>query len=271
MLSIASSSECSVGVFVLPVTSLISNQLVSTGDNKTLAVTYGSIFQKAIRVPSNLRPDHSSDDLFINKAIEESIQNYLHAGVYASDAKYFRGLRHMIKSFHDINRSPWMEDFLMRVFEPIIWRSMKCANAVVRSQATQLFLDVFPLQRSTSSSEESDAIIQKQFDQLTNLLKDADHRVRAIATEGVCHILREYWDALPLSTIHNLLKYIFDTLAVDSSSANVRLAAMSGIHELLQQPLSHSTLKSLLPLLSKSISDKSEKVRLQFINILVQV
>jgi hypothetical protein len=242
-----------------PVATIIRNNLIAVSSAKELAKIYGHLLQKSVSADS-----HSPD-------IEETIQNFLHDAVYAADPKYFAGLRALIKSFHDVNRSSWLEDFLVRIFDPIIWRSMKCANATVRSQASQLFLDVFPLQKQSSKPEECDAIIQKQFDQLAQLLKDADHKVRAIATRGVCTILREYWDALPISTIQTLLKYICDTLAVDTSSVLVRLAAISGIHDILSQPLSHSMMKNLLPLLSQSVYDKSDRVRLEFIKILITV
>lgn len=205
------------------------------------------------------------------RLLEETIQAYLHDAVHAQDPKYFQALRRLIKSFHDAQRFPWQEDMLTRIFDPIIWRSLRCANAMVRVQATALFLDVFPLQKSTSNPEEADAIIQKQFDQLSNLLKDADQRVRGVATQGICHILKEYWEVLPIATIHNLLKYVVETLAVDSTCADVRVAAIRGIKDILMQTLSHPTVRVLLPFLQKTIFDKSDKVRLAFYELLHEV
>lgn len=91
-----------------------------------------------------------------------------------------------------------------------------------------VFFDAFPLQGSDSSAVESDAILQKQFDLLSSLLKDTDHRVRAAAASGVCHILREYWEALPPQTTRQILSYVVGTLGHDSSCATVRLAVITG-------------------------------------------
>lgn len=160
---------------------------------------------------------------------------------------------------------------LLRIYGPILWRSLRCANALVRAQATMLFFDAFPLQDSDISVVESDTILQKQFDLLSSLLKDTDHRVRAAAASGVCHILREYWEALPAQTTRQILTYVVGTLGHDSSCATVRLAVISGLGEVLDQPLAHSVLKGLLPLVANALHDKSQAVRVAFIGILNKV
>jgi condensin-2 complex subunit G2 len=176
----------------------------------------------------------------------------------------------LFQSFHDVQRAK-LDAALLRIYDPILWRSLRCANAQVRAQAAVFFLDVFPLQHAEGRAEDNDRILQKQFDLLASLLTDSDHNVRAHAALGVCHILKEYWESLPVNTTHNILKYLIDTLSCDVSCANVRHAVFVGLNELFQQPLAHAVLKQLLPLLQNSIHDKSEKVRVAFIRILCQV
>lgn len=267
-------------LFMNQVSTLIRNNLVvSVGSLRDAAKIYGQLLQKTLNQANksshNSSASSTASDAKVHATtiatIEETIQNFLHDAVYAADHKYFAGLRLLIKAFHDVSRPVWLEVFLVRIFDPIIWRALKCANAKVRLQAAQLFLDVFPLQKPAASPEECDAMVQKQFDQLAHLLKDADHKVRAMATRGVCGVLRDYWAALPASTTLCLLRFLADTLAVDTASTDVRVSVMTGLRELLQQPLAHSTLKSLLPLLASSLYDKAEKVRLEFIRILIEV
>lgn len=229
-----------------------------------LASQYGGILHKAWK-------DNLVKSPAFSRRLQDSIQTYVHEGIYAENAKRFKGLKQLLKSFHDVNRSDQFNLMLVEIYDPIIWRSLRCANATVRSQAAVFFLDVFPLQKVSPSPEESDRLLQKQFDMLTSLLKDDDQRVRAIATTGVTHILREYWDMLPPATIQNLLKYIFDTLAFDVSSANVRYAVVMGLQDLLQQPLSHKALKGLLPIIKNYIHDRSERVRVAFVQLLNMV
>ena len=208
----------------------------------------------------------------VRTALEDMMQTFLRECVHASETKYFRGLRNMLKSFHDTKRTDELNGMLLRIYDPIIWRSLRSANAKVRAQAAIMFLDVFPLQHEDiRRAEDDDKILQKQFDLLSALLKDPDHQVRTNAVLGVCNILKEYWEVLPINTTHTILKFLIDTLAFDSSSANVRYSLFIGIGVLLQQPLTHDLMKHLLPMLKLSIHDKSEKVRIAFMKILCQV
>jgi condensin-2 complex subunit G2 len=203
--------------------------------------------------------------------MEDALQGLFHDAIHAADQKYFRGLRIVLGSFHEAKRLKGVDSVLLRTYGPILWRSLRCANALVRAQATMLFFDAFPLQDSETSAVESDAILQKQFDLLSSLLKDADHRVRAAAASGVCHILREYWEALPSQTTRQILSYVVGTLGHDSSCATVRLAVVTGLGEVLDQPLAHTVLKGLLPLMANALHDKAPAVRLAFIGVLNKV
>lgn len=256
------------------VSQIIRSQLTICVD--VVSVAYGQILYRAWKesvatVTNEENQCNPIDNTGSTLLLEDSIQTLLKECIHASEIKYFKGLRTMLKSFHDIKRSDELNGMLLRVYDPILWRALRCANAHVRSQASIVFLDVFPLQHADGRAEEDDKILQKQFDLLSTLLKDNDHKVRANAVLGVCDILKQYWEVLPVNTTHNILKYIVDTLSSDSSCANVRYSLFVGLGVLFQQPLAHALLKQLLPLLKASIHDKSEKVRIAFIKILCQI
>ncbi len=255
------------------VVAVVKPQLAS--GTKAVAGAYGRIFYQAW-IESQAQKDEeeaTGGDGNVQasaQALEDAVQNFLREGIHASEDKYFKGVRFMLQAFHDVQRAK-LDAMLLRVYDPILWRSLRCANAQVRAQAAVVFLDVFPLQHADGRAEDNDKILQKQFDLLAALLTDTDQHVRAHAALGVCHILKEYWESLPLNTTHNILKFLIDTLSVDSSCANVRHAVFVGLGVLFQQPLTHTLLKQLLPLLRNSIHDKSEKVRVAFMKILCQV
>lgn len=260
---------------------------------KAVTTAYGDILHRAWKealllnddIDSNGKHSRSNNKVSIapvttsNSAaqiLEDTIQSFLKEGIHACEEKYFRGIRCLLKAFHDVRRGNEVDAMLLRIYDPILWRSLRCANPLVRAQAAVMFLDVFPLHAAevagVSKAEEDDRLMQKQFDMLATLLRDVDQRVRAHAALGVCHILQEYWDMLPINTTHTILKYLIDTLSVDASCANVRHAVFVGIEQLLfHQPLVHNLLKQLLPLLQNAIHDKAEKVRIAFIKILCQV
>ena len=130
----------------------------------------------------------------------------------------------------------------------------------MRSQATVVFFDVFPLKEDNASAESDEKNLQRQFDLLTSLLKDEDHRVRTNAVTGVCSTLKEHWGELPSTTTRTILTYLVSTLGHDTSCSNVRQAVFDGIRLLLTQPRAHGVLKGLLPVLSNSIHDNAEAV-----------
>lgn len=230
---------------------------------KGVASAYGAVIYRAWK-DAETAPE-------LQATIEESIQSLAHDTIHASDRKYFRGLRFVLGAFHENKRIKGVDSMLLRVYGPILWRSLRCANALVRAQGTMLFFDAFPLQDSDASTVESDAVLQKQFDLLSSLLRDVDHRVRAAAVSGVFHILEEYWEALPLQTTRQILSYVVGTLGQDSSCSEVRFVVVQGLCNLLDQPLAHGILGGLLPLLSNAIHDNAEKVRVAFIHVLDKV
>ena len=60
-----------------------------------------------------------------------------------------------------------VSEMLLRLYSPFLWRSLKVANPDVRANACTLFLDAFPLQDPDSNREETDKMLQKQFDAMT--------------------------------------------------------------------------------------------------------
>jgi len=230
---------------------------------KSVASAYGDVIYRAWK-DSERTPSLQAE-------IEECVQKLAHETMLSTDVKNFRGLRILLGAFHENKRIKGVDAMLLRTYGPILWRSLRCANAVVRAQATMLFFDVFPLQDGDAGNVESDAVLQKQFDLLSSLLKDDDHRVRAAAVSGVFHILAEFWEALPLNTTRQIMSYVVGTLGADASCVNVRLAVVQGMHNLLNQPMAHGVLAGLLPLLKNTIHDVSEKVRVGFLQVLEKV
>ena len=251
---------------------------------KSVANTYGDILLKAWKMASDSKSSNlekedciaSCKNTWIKTSIsqeimEDLIQEFLHDAIHASDPKYFKSLRTLLDSFHSNKNSKGVDAMLLKIYDPIIWRSLQCANAIVRAQSCTLFLDVFPLNDPKSNTADDESLKQKQFDFIIMLLKDQDHRVRMVVTSGICHVFKNYWGYIPVSALKQILQYLVCTLSHDVSSPGVRASVFTGLGEILLNPLSHEILKTLLPLLANSLHDTSEKVRLAFIKMLIQL
>jgi condensin-2 complex subunit G2 len=245
--------------------------------NMGVAEAYGDVLFRAWKdlngEDSNIINGASgSSPAALRQSLEEMLQDVAHAAIHAAEKKYFDGLRTVLAAFHEKKNTKDVDALLLRVYGPILWRSLRSANPIVRSQAALIFFEAFPLQSAdTMTAAESEGLLQKQFDLLHTLLKDSDHRVRAVAAFGVCRILREFWEVIPSGTTFQILSYVVSTLGVDGSSAAVRAGVVNGLTELLGNPLAHTVLNGLLPVLANTVHDSSERVRLSFIKLLCKV
>jgi condensin-2 complex subunit G2 len=256
---------------LVPVCVAVMRPQIATGSS-TVSRLYGEILVKAWRevsAPSNI-PDHDSEAHLA--AFEDVIRDVVHDCIHSADPNCFRGYRTVLSAFVESKKYKGIDAMLLRVYGPILFRSLRSANALVRSQAVMLFFDAFPLQDPDSSSNGGgNCVIHKQFSLLSSLLKDCDHRVRAASASGVCRVLREYWEIMPSQSTRQILSYLVGTLAFDCSTPCVRRAVILGLCDVLEQPLAHGTLKGLLPLLSKCLYDKSSSVRASYVTLLQKV
>ena len=133
--------------------------------SRTVANSYGEVLLRAWRDAG------AADSQVSRESLEELVQGFAHEAIHASDKKYFHALRQLLGVFHSDKKSRDIDPMLLRVYSPIIWRSLQCANAIVRAQAAMIFFDIFPLNDPNSSASEDEALKQRQFDLISALLK----------------------------------------------------------------------------------------------------
>ena len=202
--------------------------------------------------------------------MEEAVQGLLHAAMHAEDFKYFVNLRALLQEVLQHKAERAVDAMLVRVYDPLLWRALQCANAEVRSQAAALFLDAFPLIDRDEGHAAVQEALQRQVEVMQQLLADSDHRVRATAVHGVCRCLRDYWAAFPSAAMQTLLVFICTKLARDVSCINVRCAALDGIGIVLGNPASHRVLTPLVKALAFAVHDKADRVREAFVRLLAR-
>src|SRR4051812_9880887 len=95
--------------------------------------------------------------------------------------------------------------------------------------------------------------------------------VRILAVRMTGHILSTIYDFIPSRVSQIYLSTLIHTLSKDQSSADIRSAVVLAIGDVLKNPLSHSLLGELLPDLAHCLHDKSERVRVQFVQLLISL
>ena len=64
-------------------------------------------------------------------------------------------IRSILEYFHGQKRQPGVDEMLCRLYEPVIWRNLKSANAGVRSNAARLFIHAFPIVEMDADRKET--------------------------------------------------------------------------------------------------------------------
>ncbi|XP_075127654.1 condensin-2 complex subunit G2 [Leptodactylus fuscus] len=200
------------------------------------------------------------------------IQDLMHHGVHLPrNSPVHPKVREVLSYFHQQNLRQGVEGMLYRLYQPIIWRGLKARNSEVRSNAALLFVEAFPLRDPNMNHEDMDNEIQKQFEELFNLLEDPQPIVRSTGVLGVCKISAKYWEMIPPLILADFMKKILGDLAADVSSADVRCSVFKCLTILLDNKLSHPLLEQMLPALKNSLHDNSEKVRVAFVDMLLKI
>ncbi|NWI48773.1 CNDG2 protein, partial [Calyptomena viridis] len=201
------------------------------------------------------------------------IQDFMHHGIHLPRSSPVHcKVREMLSYFHKQSKvRQGVEEMLYRLYQPILWRALKARNSEVRANAAFLFVDAFPVRDPSFNMEEMDSEIQKQFEELFNLLEDPHPVVRSTGILGVTQITSKYWEMIPPTILADLLKKITGDLACDITSADVRCSVFKCLPIILDNKLSHPLLEQLLPATKHSLHDNSEKVRVAFVDVLLKV
>ncbi|NXU41448.1 CNDG2 protein, partial [Drymodes brunneopygia] len=210
---------------------------------------------------------------FIKVLEYNCIQDFMHHGIHLPRSSSVHSqVREMLSYFHKQSKvRQGVEEMLYRLYQPILWRSLKARNSEVRANAAFLFVDAFPIRDPSFNVEEMDREIQKQFEELFSLLEDPHPVVRSTGILGVTQITSKYWEMIPPTILADLLKKITGELACDTTSADVRCSVFKCLPILLDNQLSHPLLEQLLPATKHSLHDNSEKVRVAFVEMLLKV
>ncbi|XP_006874492.1 PREDICTED: condensin-2 complex subunit G2 [Chrysochloris asiatica] len=248
--------------FIKMIHGTIKNQL--QGLQKSLMMYIAEIYFRAWKKSSGK----------ILETIENScIQDFMYHGINLQrKSPVHSKVREVLSYFHhQKNVRQGVEEMLYRLYKPILWRGLKARNSEVRSNAALLFVEAFPIRDPNFNTIEMDSEIQKQFEELYSLLEDPYPMVRSTGILGVCKITSKYWEMMPPTILIDLLKKVTGELAFDASSAEVRCSVFKCLPILLDNKLSHPLLEQLLPTLKYSLHDKSEKVRVAFVDMLLKV
>ncbi|GAB1606710.1 hypothetical protein Ahia01_000953600 [Argonauta hians] len=223
---------------------------------------YGRIYFQAWQL------SNEEDKSTIETAI---IQDIMYNAIHASGIQLVKDLRKILAYIHRQKKQKGVAVMLHRLYAPLLWRSLKAANSVVRLNSLYLFIDVFPIQNTAGGIQENNDLLQNQFNTFDILLMDPCPSIRSRTIVGVCQMLSAYWQMIPKEVIKSYITTLIEDLAWDSSSAEVRESVLKGIMLLFDCHYCHQILQPILPELQNLFHDSSERVRIAMVNLLIKV
>ncbi|KAL7068926.1 HEAT repeat family protein [Cryptosporidium serpentis] len=202
---------------------------------------------------------------------EELIQKKLCNGCIRLNPFMASKIRLLLSSFHENRYENDVNDLLVRLYDPILWRYLSVANWKVRLNSTALFAILFPLIDSSITSSGYQSDLNRQYCLLQQLLFDQHPEVRVAAIQGTCRVLRLYWEIIPVDKLQELLNILVTNCMRDKEFADVRIAVLDGLRVILGNPLSQYILQNYLPRLSSYIHDIDISVRYSMSLLVLQV
>ena len=207
------------------------------------------------------------------QAIEDSIQNFMYHCILAKKkSKIFEPLLALLNAFHLNKKNKNIQALVHRLWEPLLWRYLKVANADVRSNAVQILTEAFPLEDPNAELEVRAAAQESQVQILLELLKDDVPEVRVQAVQGSGLVLSRFWIIFAATDLQSFMTILINQLANDMSSPKVRQTVIKSMIKLIRTcPRSHVYLKKILPKLKDCIFDTNETVRCAMLDLLLAV
>eukprot|EP00984_Skeletonema_dohrnii_P010337 scaffold4024_cov123-Skeletonema_dohrnii-CCMP3373.AAC.2 len=241
---------------------------------RSILNAYGEIYYNAWKQSVDKKEEEEDEEGQgeIQASIEENaLQDMMYYQIHAANPKIASSIRIVLDKFYVNKKSPDVESMLHRCYGPLLWRSLAATNARVRLQAAAVLTDTFPLRDPDAGQEWTEACVQKSVEALISLMSDEVAAVRVAGSNATAKILSQFWVAIPANDIRKLLNHIIAKHASDLTSSAVRATAIKTVTTLLEEDKTHAVLRSLLPSLGNLIHDKSEKVRLVVVEMLLFV
>ena len=165
---------------------------------------------------SNSNHHQSGDETARNTFEMDILSDFVFASIYAEQSSLVSSMHILLSKWYNYhplmkntsshtnsNQSDDRTQFLHRMYTPILWRATVAPNPVVRINAIQTLLYIFPLSSSNDTNHAS--TMTKVCTTIQQLLQDPDIKVRCTTAQVTTQLLLLYWDGIPTRYIHMIL------------------------------------------------------------------
>jgi hypothetical protein len=182
---------------------------------ESILQAYGEIYLRAWRDSEQSQEhwhvDDSNDSIetrSIRHTIEQQIlQELMYAVIHVASTKTFQATVTVLEPIHVEKKNKEVANMMYRLYNPILWRSLRAANPRVRRNAVTILEKVFPLYDPFHKKGHNDtkSAVLKGTNALRDALVDNHPNVRVAALRATGNVCALFWEALPPGEIRTLL------------------------------------------------------------------
>ncbi|XP_059482124.1 condensin-2 complex subunit G2-like [Neocloeon triangulifer] len=236
---------------------------------KAEAKVYGQVYGLTLNKAS---PE--LQDILKNKCIQDFIQKYInvHWDLKAQKMKPHGLLLETFleELYFSTASNPVGFKVLLDAFEPLLWRNLSSANPLQRATSITLLYMMYPIEPPNFNRVEQEMLNNKQNEFILMSLEDPNHVVRLISVKKVRYILADTWTVMPRPFRVAVCNAIFNKLAFDKSSSDIRREALITIRSFINDDNYHMCLfmSKFFKFLKPSIYDENKQVRKAMLQVL---
>ncbi|CAB3384704.1 Hypothetical predicted protein [Cloeon dipterum] len=238
--------------------------------SKAEAKAYGQIYGWALN-----RSSPEMLEVLKTKCIQDFIQKYINV---QWDLKAQKMMPHgilleaVLEEIYYITSSNVVGfKVLLDAYEPLLWRNLSASNPLQRATSIKLLYMMYPIEPHNITRVDQEVLTNKQNELILMSLEDPNHVVRLISVKKIRNILAETWSVMPRPFKVGVCNAIFNKLAFDKSSPDIRREALITICNFINDDNYQMCLflSKFFKFLKPSIYDECKQVRRAMLQVLL--
>ncbi|XP_077492745.1 condensin-2 complex subunit G2-like [Amblyomma americanum] len=202
--------------------------------------------------------------------LEENIQKIMDWTVNGDiSSAHQTNLFRFLRGLHAARKDRALARMLYQCYLPILWRGLKALHYKVRLRSARIFFDSFPLLESTAAPEMEQELAEN-FRIMHALLVDSVPDIRAVAVRGVCKVLTDFFEIIPVHERKALGDDLINKNAVDLNSLDSRVRVNQGLAYMTRSPKAHNLLRALIVKNKDNSLQDTHSVQLSYVSLLLE-
>lgn len=188
--------------------------------------------------------------------------------------KLGQNLLTFLECFH-IQKNVPIKQMVCDYYHQFLWTYLEAPGSCVKCNTAEVLFIAYPINltkklKNNNYELKSYKYLHKQHKAITNLLRDSNSNVRAVALKGVFQILEKFWITIPKETVNLWLRLAIEYTET-CNNPEIRKSVFQGFKSLLKNSRSHFIIKKMIPKFLNSLYDSNIDVKLSVLDLFLEI